>query len=153
MSSEFFVEAVAYQQVAIEQMERRAFNVQAMHPIKDSRPRSLRASPRRCCSSVPAELRQARWKAIDFEKAVWIVSAATMKMKRPHRVPLARQAIPIPARTARPGRAKRVHLLSRGFVSQVHEQQYFDCRPRRLDCSKEQVGVSGFLATASTLLN
>ena len=32
----------------------------------------------------PGELRQARWKEIDFEKAVWIVPAATMKMKRPH---------------------------------------------------------------------
>jgi hypothetical protein len=30
MSSEFFVEAVAYQQAAIEEMERRAFAVQAM---------------------------------------------------------------------------------------------------------------------------
>ena len=43
----------------------------------------------------PGELRLARWKEIDFEKAVWFVPAATMKMKRPHRVPLARQAIVI----------------------------------------------------------
>jgi len=39
MSSEFFVEAVAYQQAPIEEMERRAFSVQAMHPIKDKRAR------------------------------------------------------------------------------------------------------------------
>jgi hypothetical protein len=39
MSSEFFVEAVAYQQAAIEEMERRAFSVEAMHPIKDKRAR------------------------------------------------------------------------------------------------------------------
>src|SRR5580700_8827339 len=45
MSSEFFVEAVAYQQAAIEEMERRAFSVQAMHPIKDRRAR-LRAAAR-----------------------------------------------------------------------------------------------------------
>jgi integrase len=43
----------------------------------------------------PGELRMARWKEIYFDKAVWIVPAATMKMKRPHRVPLARQAIAI----------------------------------------------------------
>jgi integrase len=43
----------------------------------------------------PGELRMARWKEIDFEMAVWIVQAATMKMKRPHRVPLARQSIAI----------------------------------------------------------
>jgi hypothetical protein len=45
MSSEFFVEAVAYQQAAIEEMERRAFSVQAMHPIKDKRAR-LRVAAR-----------------------------------------------------------------------------------------------------------
>jgi predicted phage terminase large subunit-like protein len=45
MSSEFYVEAVAYQQAAIEEMERRAFSVQAMHPIKDKRAR-LRVAAR-----------------------------------------------------------------------------------------------------------
>jgi predicted phage terminase large subunit-like protein len=45
MSSEFFVEAVAHQQVAIEEMEREAFTVQAMHPIKDKRAR-LRVAAR-----------------------------------------------------------------------------------------------------------
>jgi predicted phage terminase large subunit-like protein len=45
MSSEFFVEAVAYQQAAIDELERRAFSVQAMHPIKDKRAR-LRVAAR-----------------------------------------------------------------------------------------------------------
>lgn len=45
MSSEFFVEAIAYQQVAIEEMERRAFSVQAMRPMKDKRAR-LRVAAR-----------------------------------------------------------------------------------------------------------
>jgi predicted phage terminase large subunit-like protein len=45
MSSECFVEAVAYQQAAIEEMERRAFSVQAMHPMKDKRAR-LRVAAR-----------------------------------------------------------------------------------------------------------
>jgi len=39
MSSEFFVENVAFQQVAVEEMERRAFAVTAMRPIKDKRAR------------------------------------------------------------------------------------------------------------------
>ena len=39
MSSEFFVEAVAHQQAVIEEVERRAFSEQAMHPIKDKRAR------------------------------------------------------------------------------------------------------------------
>jgi len=45
MSSEFYVEAVAYQQAAIEELERRAFTVKAMHPIKDKRAR-LRVAAR-----------------------------------------------------------------------------------------------------------
>jgi len=45
MSTEWFVEGVMYQQAAIEEMERRAFSVQAMHPIKDKRAR-LRVAAR-----------------------------------------------------------------------------------------------------------
>lgn len=45
MSSQFFVEAVAYQQAAIEELERRAFAVTPMHPIKDKRAR-LRVAAR-----------------------------------------------------------------------------------------------------------
>lgn len=39
MASEFYVEGIAYQMAAIEEMERRAFSVKAMHPIKDKRSR------------------------------------------------------------------------------------------------------------------
>ncbi len=45
MSSSFFVENVAFQQAAIEELERRAFDVTAMHPIKDKRAR-LRVAAR-----------------------------------------------------------------------------------------------------------
>jgi predicted phage terminase large subunit-like protein len=66
MSSEFFVEAVAYQQAAIEEMERRAFSVQPMHPIKDKRARLRVAAryiktgvvkfPRRGCEQLITQL-------------------------------------------------------------------------------------------------
>jgi hypothetical protein len=45
MTSEFFIEAVAYQQAALEEMERRAFSARAMQPIKDKRAR-LRVAAR-----------------------------------------------------------------------------------------------------------
>lgn len=41
----------------------------------------------------PGELRGAQWEEIDFEAAVLRVPAARMKMKRPHAVPLSRQAL------------------------------------------------------------
>jgi integrase len=38
-------------------------------------------------------LRQAKWDDIDLTAAEWTVPAVTMKMRRPHRVPLSRQAL------------------------------------------------------------
>lgn len=43
----------------------------------------------------PGELRGATWAEIDFEAAVWTIPAERMKMRRPHRVPLSRQAITV----------------------------------------------------------
>jgi len=45
--------------------------------------------------SRPGELRLAEWKEFDFEKAVWTIPASRMKMRRPHKSPLPRQAITI----------------------------------------------------------
>jgi integrase len=43
----------------------------------------------------PGELRHAEWAEIDFAGAEWRIPAEKMKMRRPHRVPLSRQAIEI----------------------------------------------------------
>ncbi|WP_330983545.1 MULTISPECIES: tyrosine-type recombinase/integrase [Enterobacterales] len=39
------------------------------------------------------EMRLGRWEEVDFEKAVWEIPAARMKKRRPHMVPLSRQAL------------------------------------------------------------
>ena len=41
----------------------------------------------------PGELRKAKWTEFDLEGAVWSVPAIRMKMRRPHRVPLAKQSL------------------------------------------------------------
>jgi integrase len=41
----------------------------------------------------PGELRQAEWSEIDTDKAVWSIPVEKMKMRRPHKVPLSRQAL------------------------------------------------------------
>ncbi|HOO51569.1 MAG TPA: site-specific integrase, partial [Alphaproteobacteria bacterium] len=41
------------------------------------------------------ELIEAKWSEFDMEKALWSIPAKRMKMKRPHIVPLAKQAIKI----------------------------------------------------------
>ena len=101
----------------------------------------------------PGELRFARWVEFDFEKAVWIVPAATMKMKRPHRVPLARQAIVLLRELyviTGQGEYLFPAVLS---VRRPMSDNTLNAALRRLGYAKEEVSVSGFRATASTLLN
>jgi integrase len=41
----------------------------------------------------PGELRAAEWSDIDFDDAVWTISATRTKMRRPHAVPLSHQSL------------------------------------------------------------
>ena len=41
----------------------------------------------------PGELRAAHWSEFDIKSAIWTIPAARTKMRRPHRVPLPRQAL------------------------------------------------------------
>jgi len=43
----------------------------------------------------PGELRRAEWAEFDLDRAVWSIAAKKMKMRRPRRVPLARQSLAI----------------------------------------------------------
>ncbi|MBD2805433.1 integrase arm-type DNA-binding domain-containing protein, partial [Xenorhabdus sp. ZM] len=43
----------------------------------------------------PGELRKAEWSEIDFNKSQWEIPAEKMKMRRPHIVPLSKQAVDI----------------------------------------------------------
>jgi integrase len=75
----------------------------------------------------PGELRHARWREIDFQKAVWTVPAETMKMKRPHRVPLSRQALVILRELhAMTGRGEFVFPAVDSFRRPI-EQQHAEC--------------------------
>ncbi len=42
-----------------------------------------------------AELIEARWEEIDLERGEWLIPAERMKMRRPHLVPLSRQAVAV----------------------------------------------------------
>jgi integrase len=101
----------------------------------------------------PGELRLARWKEIDFEKAVWTVPAETMKMKRPHRVPLSRQAIVIFRELhGMTGQGEYVFPAVNSFRRPMSNNT-LNAALRRLGYAKDEISVSGFRATASTLLN
>jgi integrase len=101
----------------------------------------------------PGELRLARWKEIDFENAVWTVRAETMKMNRPHLVPLSRQAIVIFCELhAMTGQGEYVFPAVNSFRRPMSNNT-LNAALRRLGYSKEEVSASGFRSTASTRLN
>jgi integrase len=101
----------------------------------------------------PGELRKAEWDEFDFEHAEWRIPAAKMKMRRPHRVPLSKQALAIicdlQAFTRRgPWLFPSVHSISRPM-----SENTLNAALRRLGYSKEQMTAHGFKAMASTRLN
>jgi integrase len=94
----------------------------------------------------PGELRLARWKE-------WTVPAETMKMKRPHRVPLSRQAIVIFRELhGMTGQGEYVFPAVDSFRRPMSNNT-LNAALRRLGYAKDEISVSGFRATASTLLN
>lgn len=54
---------------------------------------ALRLLARVACR--PGELRAAEWSEIDLDKAEWVIPAGRTKMRKPHWVPLSRQAVAI----------------------------------------------------------
>lgn len=101
----------------------------------------------------PGELRMAEWGEFDLEKAEWTIPASRMKMRRPHRSPLPRQAIEILRELhAITGRGKLPFHSVRTVLRPISENT-LNAALRRLGYAKDEVTAHGFRATASTLLN
>jgi integrase len=99
------------------------------------------------------ELRNATWAEFDLEKAVWSIPAGRMKMKRPHRVPLARQTIALLEELRRVSR-RRGELLfpgQRAYDRPVSDNT-FNAALRRLGYDKDQVSAHGFRSSACSIL-
>ncbi len=101
----------------------------------------------------PGELRGAEWQEIDAEAAVWNIAPGRMKMRRPHRVPLARQSLAILADLrALTGRGPLLFPSIRSAQRAMSENT-LNAALRRLGFAKEAMSAHGFRAAASTLLN
>lgn len=101
----------------------------------------------------PGELRHARWSEFDLAEKVWRIPAETMKMDRPHRVPLADQAIAI-IRDAHKITGKGEFVFPAiTSVRRPMSENTVNAALRRLGYTKEEVTAHGFRTTASTLLN
>jgi integrase len=101
----------------------------------------------------PGEIRRARWKEIDLSEAIWRVPPETMKMGRPHRVPLARQSVAI-LRELHPITGHGEFLFPAiTSVQRPMSENTLNAALRRLGYSKEEITAHGFRTTASTILN
>lgn len=101
----------------------------------------------------PGEVRGARRSEIDFAKALWRIPAERTKMRRPHDVPLSRQAIDVlrdiwtfsdHGELVFPSIISSKKLLSENALNGAL---------RRLGFGPDEMTAHGFRATASTILN
>lgn len=101
----------------------------------------------------PGELYNAVWAEFDLDEALWNIPATRMKMKQPHLVPLATQAVTV---------LRELHNLT-GDGKFVFHGYRSKLRPisdvamlaalRRLGYSKEEMTSHGFRATARTIMD
>lgn len=101
----------------------------------------------------PGELRKAEWAEIDLDKAEWNIPAERMKMREPHLVPLAGQAVEI---------LRQLHALT-GESNYVFPGARTNGRPmsdnavlaalRRMGFAKDEMSGHGFRAMARTILD
>lgn len=101
----------------------------------------------------PGELRKAEWAEFDIESAEWRIPGAKMKMRRPHRVPLAEQALRILAELRGvTGSSKYLFPSVRSWYRPISENT-LNAALRRLGYDKTELTVHGLRSTASSLLN
>ncbi len=101
----------------------------------------------------PGELRQMEWAEIDFQKAVWTIPIAKMKMRQPHSVPLSRQAIAILNEMRSLSGSGRYVFPSIRTRARPISDNTINAALRRMGYSKEQMTAHGFRTSASSLLN
>jgi len=101
----------------------------------------------------PGELRAATWEEINFEESIWEIPAERMKMKQPHIVPLARQAIDI-LKDLHPltGYGKYLFPCNRSPLRCMSDNA-LNGALRRLGFTKDEATAHGFRASARTILD
>jgi len=101
----------------------------------------------------PGELRNATWEEFNFSDRVWSLPAARTKMRREHRIPLARQAISILEELkGLTGHGSLVFPSFYGGKKPISENT-LNCALRRMGYGQNEMTSHGFRASASTLLN
>lgn len=101
----------------------------------------------------PGEARLAQVAEFDLDHAIWHIPAGRMKMRRPHEVPLSRQAIALirQARSAAP--ESPLLFPSLRSTTKPLSDNAANAALRGLGYSADQMVAHGFRSSASTILN
>jgi len=101
----------------------------------------------------PGELRHAEWTEFDLDSGEWRIAAEKMKMRRPHRVPLSRQALAILKELrAETGESKFLFPSIRSVKRPISENT-LNAALRRLGYGAHEMTAHGFRAMAATRLS
>ena len=101
----------------------------------------------------PGEVRGAVRSEFDVDKAVWRIPAERMKMRRPHEVPLSRQALAVLADVWPLSDNGGLVFPSIRSTQRPLSDNSFNAALRRMGYTKDEVTAHGFRVTASTILN
>ena len=101
----------------------------------------------------PGELRAAEWAEFDLDAAVWEIPAGRMKMRKPHRVPLAPRAVSILKELRKLTGQCRFLFPSVRSVARCMSENTLNAALRRMGFKNEDMTSHGFRASASSMLN
>jgi integrase len=101
----------------------------------------------------PGELRAAEWTEFDLESATWEIPAGRMKMRRPHRVPLAPRAVAIIKQLRRLAGHDKFLFPSVRSSARCMSENTLNAALRRMGFKNEDMTSHGFRASASSMLN
>jgi integrase len=101
----------------------------------------------------PGDVRYMRKSEIVFPKALWKIPAERMKMRRPHDVPLSRQALSVIREVWDMTEGNGLLLPSIRSVKKPLSEAAFNSALRRMGYAQNQMVAHGFRSSASTILN
>jgi len=101
----------------------------------------------------PGELRAAEWTEFDLHAAVWEIPAGRMKMRKPHRVPLAPRAITILEELRDLTGKGRFVFPSARSLTRCMSENTLNAALRRMGFTNDAMTSHGFRASASSMLN
>jgi integrase len=101
----------------------------------------------------PGELRRAEWSEFDLNAGEWRISAEKMKMRRPHRVPLSRQALAVLRDLQGITGTSRWLFPSVRSASRPMSENTLNAALRRLGYGPDEMTAHGFQSMAATRLN